>query len=415
MTQAVARDPEDLNHRWLDVYPELRDTEVTAHDSVSPEHFQRECDLVFRRTWLYAATASDLPSTGNYVVKDYPALKASVIVIRAADGEVRVFHNACRHRGAKLLDGNSRGSVRRILCNFHGWTYDLQGDLVATPGADNEFDKCKLGLVPVASAVWNGFVFINLDPQPRQSFTEFLGSLASHGINKFPFDREWESWAWRIELKANWKIVKDLFSEAYHVAFVHKDSVDQLYHVAGNRFHKMSLLRFFGDHFLTIPPSNESQTIQCGPVAALTVKLGGASYSRFGKAKSALPGLNAENVKHWAGDCFGLFPNFNIHFFGGLWHYHIFEPVAVDRMVWENRIFFPKATNAGERFAHEFSVGVQQAVALEDLGAAERNQTGLEGGALTNLAVVDEEIILRHTRKGIADFMRQSSAQGSEG
>jgi len=401
---------DEAENKWAKRYPQIQMVEVTVQDCASPEIFEREIDLVFRRTWLYAGVSSDLAKPGEFVVREYPALKSSVLLMRGTDGEIRAFHNVCRHRGAKLVVDRTRGNARAIWCHFHGWTYDTAGHLVAAPGADADLKCERLGLVQIASETWNGLVFINFAPVPAQSFQDFLGPLATHVVNKFPFDREWESWSWNIELRANWKIVKDLFQESYHVSTVHKDSVNKLYHMSDNPFHKSSAVRFFGPHALVVAPSNSNKSLHLGPVAALTVELGGESFSRFGKAKSAFEGVNSEGVEQWAMDGYGLFPNFNLHIFGGLWHYFVFEPLAVDRCLWENRIFFPKAKNFGERFAHEFSVAVQQTVTLEDLSAAERNQAGVESQAFTTLPLTDEEIILRHTRKSLAEFMRDGVA-----
>ena len=86
------------------------------------------------------------------------------------------------------------------------------------------------------------------------------------------------------------------------------------------------------------------------------------------------------------------------------------KPTGVGRCSWENRIFFPKATTIGQRFAHQFSQALQVIVGLEDLGAAERNQAGMEVGAVKKLAVHDQEIQLRFMRHTLENYMKQSAA-----
>src|SRR4029453_17908739 len=106
---------------------------------------------------------------------------ASVLLVRGIDGEVRAFHNVCRHRGNKLVWNDfpregSRGTCRQFTCKYHGWRYDLEGRL-AFVQQESEFfdvDKATRGLVPLHCDVWNGFVFVNLADEPRQSLRDFL-------------------------------------------------------------------------------------------------------------------------------------------------------------------------------------------------------------------------------------------------
>jgi phenylpropionate dioxygenase-like ring-hydroxylating dioxygenase large terminal subunit len=146
-----------------------------------------------------------------------------------------------------------------------------------------------------------------------------------------------------------------------------------------------------------------------GPVGQLTMKHGGGGISRFRNkdvVQSAPAGTNPENIDNWGFDNYCIFPNFQVSAFGGFWHYHYFQPHSPNRMIWEHRIFFPKAQTAGTRFAQEFSRSIQEIVAEEDGAVSERNQEGLESGAFEALALHDQELRIRHTRKALADFMQ---------
>ena len=108
--------------------PDLGDHSLGTHKLpvghyVSPEFYEREKEQIFRRCWLLAGRADDLAEPGDYFVFDVTPLEASVIVIRGKDGELRAFHNACTHRGARLLN-NATGCARAITCDFHGWVFD---------------------------------------------------------------------------------------------------------------------------------------------------------------------------------------------------------------------------------------------------------------------------------------------------
>ncbi len=125
-----------------------------------------------------------------------------------------------------------------FACKFHGWTYGLDGQLTFVPDEESFFDlkKGELGLTPVAADVWEGFIFVNLDPQPRESLREYLGEMGET-LQGYPFaEYSATCYAWTTELRANWKILKDAFQEAYHVAFLHKRSVPDSFTSKSNPF-----------------------------------------------------------------------------------------------------------------------------------------------------------------------------------
>ena len=94
------------------------------------EFFDVEMARIMRPAWQIVCHESDIPGRGDYRTLDY--IGESVIAIRSAEGAVRAFTNVCRHRGARLLDGQA-GCAKRIVCPYHAWAYDLDGALVAMP------------------------------------------------------------------------------------------------------------------------------------------------------------------------------------------------------------------------------------------------------------------------------------------
>src|SRR5690348_888390 len=88
---------------WTERYPELGTAPVSFEDSISPEFYERERDAIFRQAWLNVGRVDDLPRNGSWFTKDLVAARTSVLVARDMDGEVRAFHNVCRHRGNKLV------------------------------------------------------------------------------------------------------------------------------------------------------------------------------------------------------------------------------------------------------------------------------------------------------------------------
>ena len=157
--------------------------------------------------------------------------KTSIIVVRGNDGEVRAFHNICRHRGNKLVwqdfpREETSGTCRQFTCKYHGWRYGLDGACTFVQQEDEFFDldKADYGLVPVHCDVWAGFIFVNLDDTPRWSLREFLGPMVT-ALDGYPFDRMTERYEFRAEVDANWKIFLDAFQEYYHVPALHPQQV----------------------------------------------------------------------------------------------------------------------------------------------------------------------------------------------
>src|SRR5215469_11822155 len=178
---------------WTQHYPELGTGVVSYEDSISPEHYQLERKAIFARTWLNVGRVEQLPRTGSYFTRELDAARTSVIVRRGTDGDVRAFHNICRHRGNKLVWNDypreeTAGTCRQFTCKYHGWRYGLDGDLTFVQQESEFFDldKSDFGLVPVRCDVWEGFIFVNLDADDRTSLRDYLGEFAG-GLAGYPF------------------------------------------------------------------------------------------------------------------------------------------------------------------------------------------------------------------------------------
>ena len=101
---------------------------VNMLQRMQPEFYREEVDKVFRRGWLLVACASDIPEKNDYLCREIPTLKTTVIIARSEDGNVRAFHNMCRHRANQLVPEGS-GNARAFVCGFHGWSYHNDGRL----------------------------------------------------------------------------------------------------------------------------------------------------------------------------------------------------------------------------------------------------------------------------------------------
>ena len=178
---------------WTEHYPELGTGPVSYEDSISPEHYELERDAIFRRTWLNVGRVEQLPKVGSFFTLEISAARTSVVVVRGSDGEVRAFHNICRHRGNKLVWNDypgeeTSGVCRRFTCKYHNWQYDTAGKCrqVNMKGWFFDLDMANYSLVEVPCDVWEGFIFVNLDKEPRETLTKFLGEIGT-GASGFPF------------------------------------------------------------------------------------------------------------------------------------------------------------------------------------------------------------------------------------
>ncbi len=203
-----------------DGFPTLPDLPLGRY--TDPAFFELERQHLFKNVWLYAGHDSELTESGSYKLCDI--VGAAVLLVRGDDGDVRAFFNACRHRGAPVVRGTC-GVARMLVCQFHSWSYDLDGRLLRVP---DERDFVGLrpeqrGLAPVRCERWGGWWFVNLDPEaaPLLDWLDPLPTLLSD-VAESPvrlIDTK------TVELGCNWKILAEGFLEVYHARTVHPTTV----------------------------------------------------------------------------------------------------------------------------------------------------------------------------------------------
>ena len=205
----------------------------------SQEFFDMEREKVFASSWIPVGCTSQVEGPGQTFVTQVAG--RSIIVTRDKAGELRAFHNVCRHRATKLLEeGCQVIRNNRIRCPYHSWTYDLEGTCLGTPlfeGSDipedqqaifdmsdvKGFDKEDYGLLPVNVDSWGFLVFVNLDPDSA-ALHEQLGDLPER-CSGYRLD-EWKLMRQRdYEIGANYKLIGENFMEFYHLPWVHPELV----------------------------------------------------------------------------------------------------------------------------------------------------------------------------------------------
>ncbi len=188
----------------------------------SPAFFELERRELFLTHWQVAGHVNDIPAPGDWFAFDMLGERA--VVMRGRDGLVRAFHNLCRHRGARVVDGTHGHCKGALVCPFHGWVYNLDGSLrgAARPETFGEMDRADFGLKPVEMEVFHGFVFLRFHPGPQPDLAALLAPFAAD----FAAYRSAEllpvrAADWDAELPVNWKSVRDVDNEGYHVAMAH--------------------------------------------------------------------------------------------------------------------------------------------------------------------------------------------------
>jgi phenylpropionate dioxygenase-like ring-hydroxylating dioxygenase large terminal subunit len=176
---------------------------------------------VFREQWQIACHISDIPDPGNYITMDVVGERA--LILRDQDGTVRGFHNICRHRGSRVV-ADTKGTCRSALvCPFHGWVYNLDGTLrgAARPRSFPPLDKQEFGLIGLDLEIWMGFVFIRFAPGPQASVAELMQPFATELSEYKTQDMVPAADIWTQASPVNWKSVRDVDNEGYHVAMAH--------------------------------------------------------------------------------------------------------------------------------------------------------------------------------------------------
>ena len=182
-----------------------------------------EAATVLARSWVNTGPVSDIPDAGDARPLEVAGLP--IIAVRGEDGQVRTFHNVCRHRGARVLRAPCRGE-RLLRCAYHGWAYGLRGELRGAPRWNPEDDTAPagfavgdFGLEPVRCAVWLGQLFVNVDGN-APPFDEFVAPLETRWAN-YDLGRLVPATRRRLDVDANWKFAVENFLDTYHLPSVH--------------------------------------------------------------------------------------------------------------------------------------------------------------------------------------------------
>ena len=327
-----------------------------------------ERGTVLASGWTALAFGADAPEPGDL----FPVALAGLplVLVRGRDGELRVFHNVCRHRGMKLVAAPARAG-RVIRCPYHAWCYGLDGRLRATPHVGGPgihecdgFDPGEFGLVPVRSAVWHDTVFVNLDGG-APPLHEALAPLRERwsAFEDAPLVTE-DGFGFGFDLATNWKLTIENFLESYHLPTIHPGL---------NRFSRLK------DHYNIAGPGGFAGqgSTACRP-----------PMDEAGRRLPTLEGLPDEWLER--AEYVAVFPNVMFGFHRDHLFAVIATPVAPGRTTERARIYGygPDALSDALKPLRETTAEVWRAIFAEDAIPVEGMQAGrhspaFDGGALT--------------------------------
>jgi phenylpropionate dioxygenase-like ring-hydroxylating dioxygenase large terminal subunit len=380
-------------------------TRVDIAKIISPEYYAVEREKVFRRGWLCIGHTTELPQKGSYYVYEMPTFDTSLLVVRGQDDKVRVFHNACRHRGNKLVREGT-GCRPNFMCNFHGWVFSSEGELrvITDEHQFEDVNKEELGLVEVTSEIWETLIFVNFDATPRESLKDYLGPMFDQYANYF--ENHIKVGAQRVVLDCNWHLVVNSFTEGYHTLYIHKDTARDYQGGKTNPQRHRPWMELFERHHRYSAPGNPDHVIL--PAEAVAIKHGRKLLPAFDFDSTDLPpGVNPSRFDKWAFDVVEFFPNLVI-LTGKNFRAQIFSwPISAGKtlVIFQNWLYKPK--NFGERISQSYFRSRGRDVVREDLNTMEAQQQGLTSGAIKEIVLSKQETALRHHYKVLEETMSQ--------
>lgn len=411
---------------WTEHYPELGTAPVSYDDSISPEFYEREREAIFRRTWLNVGRVEDLPKVGSYFTKELDAAGTSLIIVRSSADTINAFHNICRHRGNKLVWQDypmeeTSGTCRQFTCKYHAWRYDLEGQCTFIQQEQEFFnvDKSDYSLAGIQCDVWEGFIFVNLDPSNTESLHDYMGELGK-GLEGYPFDKMTQVHKYRAEVKANWKLFIDAFAEFYHAPVLHaKQSVSEESAKLQQFGYEALAYGIDGPHGMVSSWGGQSPPKDLSMVKPIERKLRSGLFGPWDAPDLGLdelpPGLNPARHKAWGMDSFVFFPNFMVLIWKPNWvlTYH-YWPTAYNTHIFEGTCYFVPPKNARERLAQEAAVVTFKEYALQDGNTLEATQSMLESYTpVKQFPLGDQEVLLRHlhhtARQYVSEYEQQTS------
>lgn len=336
------------------------------------DFFALEREKIFLPAWHLVCHVSDIPDPGDYHA--FSLFGELAVVIRGGDGRLRAFHNVCRHRAARLLDGENGNCGRRIICPYHAWTYQLDGALSGVPYLEDyeNFDRAAHGLKAVECGVFAGFVFIRFR-EGEQSLADYMAPIAEElAIYRTDEMKPLRKVGARLR-EVNWKNGTDNYVDALHIRVAHEG----LHGLLGESY-RLTIDRGVHKIFSAIQPS---------PMA----KLSNAAYRKLLPAVEHLP---EERQRMWT--YFKLWPALMFDVYPDQIDFMQFIPLTPTTCLLRECAYALPDERREMRAARYLNWRINRVVNREDKDLIERVQAGMNSSSFTTGPLGKSEICLRH-------------------
>lgn len=340
-----------------------------------PQFFQREIEEVLLPSWQVVCHESDLPQSGDYQRFDF--VGRPIFVVRGEDMRLRAFYNVCRHRAARLLDGDDSGRGRcgrnRIVCPYHGWSYDLEGRLAGVPRLDayDGLDRDQWALHAPELEIWQGFVFVRCKPGGPSVATMMAPHEETIAAYRLPDVRA----LGRVTLRprdVNWKTVVENYADGLHIPVAHRG----LAGLAGGTYRLEA-----GEHVMHM--SADLHERESGGWS-------GAAYCKMLPTVSHLPdGLQ----RRW--NYYLLWPNLAFDIYPDQIDFMQMIPLAPGRTLIREIPYAHPDERREMKVTRYLNWRVNRVVNAEDRDLIERVQAGMDSGQFVQGPLSGDEVCLR--------------------
>jgi choline monooxygenase len=352
---------------------------------LNPERFAAELRMLRSLPSVFMPSAA-IPKPGDHAER--VNFGVPLFAVRGRDRRVRVFRNACRHRGMTVVQGS--GCSRALVCPYHGWTYRLDGSLAHVPHADGfpDLDMSARGLVEVDSQEADGLIVIGaLDLATGVSMRECADSALAALTDGSPWRAKLAT-AERLVLtdstlrEMNWKVLVEQFLEGYHIRSTHATT------------------------FYPVQYDNLNVVETFGPNSRITFPYRNIERLRDRAQSTWTTDARATYVYH-------LFPNVMLATFPDLIIVVAIDPVDVDHSTVSTYYMTKHADDqpprAGERDEEAGAESLLSRGALEDNDMSTGVQRGLHAGANAFLEFGRHEGAIGHFHATLNDRLARMS------
>ena len=412
--------PKPSEGSWTEHYPHLSTQPSSYADSISPEFYELERKAIFEKTWLNLGRVEQLPRVGSYFTKEIDAAGTSIVVVRSGADEYRAFHNICRHRGNKLVWNDfpkeeTSGVCRNFTCKYHGWRYDLEGELTFVQQEQEFFglDKADYPLASVQIDTWEGWIFVNLDPDNTTGLREYMGALGK-GLEGYPFEKMTQVHKYRAEIGSNWKLFIDAFTEFYHAPVLHvRQAVNEESEKLAKFGYEALHYELDGPHGVVSSWGGMSPPKDLSMVKPIERELRSGLFGPWDAPDigldHTLPAQNLANSPVWGLDSYLFFPNWMLLVWKPNWllTYH-YWPTSYNTHIFEGTCYFVPPKNGKERLAQELAVVTFKEYGLQDGNTLEATQRMIESNTpVTTFPLNDQEIMIRHLHTTVQNMVAE--------